>query len=70
MRDRTFFELVGNPFINWKNAESFIADWIMGPTSRAEYVAHYIERFGEDMLEAQRVTQPLLPEQPAEQGWR
>jgi glutaconate CoA-transferase subunit A len=70
MRDRTFFELVGNPFTSWENAESFIADWIMAPKSRAEYVAQYIDRFGEDMLEQQRVTQPLLPEQPAEQGWR
>jgi len=69
-RDRTFFELVGNPFASWENAESFIADWIMGPKSRAEYVNQYIDRFGEDMLEAQRVTHPIYPEQPAAQGWR
>ena len=69
-RDRTFFDLVGNPFTSWENAESFMADWVHGPKNRAEYVAQYIDQFGEDLLEAQRVTHPIYPEEPAAQGWR
>ena len=44
--------------------------WVYGTEDHAAYIVQYRERFGDDLLEALRVKDKMVPEQPAQYGWR
>jgi glutaconate CoA-transferase subunit A len=67
-RDRNLFATAGQPYKDWETAERFLADWVYGPEDWAAYVEQYRERFGSDLLDSLRVTNPVAPERPVRYG--
>ncbi|HCV27291.1 MAG TPA: CoA-transferase [Dehalococcoidia bacterium] len=68
--DRAWGELTGASMTDWNSARKYLDDWVYGTEERAAYIAQYRERFGDEMLEALRVKDFMVPEQPAKYGWR
>ncbi len=69
-RDQNFFALAGQPFASWDSATEFFDKWVYGAPSRAEYVQKYREAVGDELMDALKVRNPVVPEQPAQSGWR
>ena len=68
--DRAWAELTGYGMTEWDSAREYLDEWVYGAEDRSAYIEHYKERFGEDLLEALRVKDKMVPEQPAQYGWR
>lgn len=68
--DRSWTELTGYGMTDWDSARQYLDEWVYGTEDHAAYIVQYRERFGDDLLEALRVKDKMVPEQPAQYGWR